>query len=83
MTKKPPTAKEAAEKVVKNTRRKTRQFFLRKSFSTTLSSMVSASRRFSLAFPSSSDLSRWVAETLKPHSTNVLGPMAGKVSFGF
>lgn len=35
------------------------QFFLSKSFRTTLSSIVSAKRRFSLAFSSSSDLRRW------------------------
>jgi len=43
-----------------------RQFFPSKSFNTTLSSIVSARRRFCFAFSSSRDLGRWVSETFIP-----------------
>ena len=41
-------------------------FFARRSFSATLSNIVSASSRFSFAFSSSSDRSRLASETSSP-----------------
>ena len=43
-----------------------RQVFPSKSFRTTLSSMVSASRRFSFEFSSSRNFRRWVLDTFMP-----------------